>query len=290
MIAVDRGHEGFCLADPLFYDDPARARDDDVDFAAAHLPLPPGWRSVEFEDWLAYGPPGQEHLPTQGWKLHISTTVEGAAEVLSIVRAYCLGHDLAFKFVRSAQLLLLANGKYAHRGSSGKFVTLYPADDAAFERVATDLDTLLGGRPGPYILSDLRLGAGPVYVRYGGFTDRWCIGPDGELVPAIEAPGGGLVPDRRGATFHLPSWVELPRFLQPHVDARAAMTVVDLPYRIVRPLHFSNGGGVYLAEEIEGGRTVVLKEARPHAGLAMDGSDAVARLHRERDMLGLLAG
>jgi len=34
----------------------------------------------------------------------------------------------------------------------------------------------------------------------------------------------------------------------------------------------------------------VLKEARPYAGLAADGSDAVTRLQRERDMLMLLSG
>jgi RIO-like serine/threonine protein kinase len=35
---------------------------------------------------------------------------------------------------------------------------------------------------------------------------------------------------------------------------------------------------------------VVLKEARPHAGLAADGADAVERLRREREMLERLAG
>ena len=286
---MDRGHEGYCIADPLFFDDPAQARDDDVDFAVAAEALPVGWTRVEFEDWLAHGLEGAP-VPDQGWKVHVSASLDDAPGTLRVVYDYCLAHGLAFKYVRSAQLLLLANSKYADRGSSGKFLTLYPADDVAFERVVTDLQALLVGRSGPYILSDLRIGEGPVYVRYGGFSEHWCIGPGGDLVPAIEQPGVGLVPDRRGATFHLPDWVELPAFLAPHLQARASTTVENLPYRIQRPLHFSNGGGVYLAEDARTGATVVLKEARPHAGLAMDGSDAVARLHRERDMLGRLAG
>src|ERR671924_1163299 len=57
-----------------------------------------------------------------------------------------------------------------------------------------------------------------------------------------------------------------------------------------RALHFSNGGGVSLAPNRRTGEQVVLKEARPHAGLASDGADAVARLQREREMLTRLAG
>ena len=35
---------------------------------------------------------------------------------------------------------------------------------------------------------------------------------------------------------------------------------------------------------------MILKEARPYAGLAADGSDAVARLRREHDFLRRLSG
>ncbi|MDQ4037209.1 MAG: class III lanthionine synthetase LanKC [Actinomycetota bacterium] len=286
---MDRGYEGFCLTDPLFYDSPTVSRWDDVDFKVADLTVPDGWRRTELEDWLVYAPE-QASLPTQGWKIHVSATLDNAAEILDVIWDYCIPRGIAFKFVRSRQLLLLANGKYAHRGSSGKFVTIFPADDAEFEAVATELDAALGGQPGPYILSDLRWGQGPLYVRYGGFTERYCIGGHGELEPAIEDPDGDLVPDRRGATFYTPPWVSVPDCLAPHLAARTSQTVEDIPYRIERPLHFSNGGGVYAGVDRETGQAVVLKEARPHAGLAVDGADAVTRLRRERDMLARLAG
>lgn len=285
---MERGYEGFCLVDPVFFDSPTLARDDDVDFAIAGAAVPPGWKRTEFEDWLVYSP-RQIRLPDQGWKVHASATAADAEHILATVHEYCLSRGIAFKFVRSAQLLLLSNGKYAHRGSSGKFVTIYPADDAQFESIVTDLDTALRGRTGPYILSDLRIADGPLYVRYGGFTDRYCIGADGELEPAIEDGTGQLVPDRRGATFYTPPWVSVPEFLVPHLQARATTTMADLPYRIDRPLHFSNGGGVYAATDSRSGGSVVLKEARPYAGLDMDGADSIARLRGERDMLQRLA-
>lgn len=285
---MDRGHEAYCLADPHFFENPVLARDDDVDFDLAARRLPAGWARSEFEDWLVSTPPALS-LPNQGWKIHVSASLDGAPAIGAIVWDYCTARRIAFKFVRSSQLLLLANGKYAHRGSSGKFVTIYPADNAQFELLATELDELLRGQSGPYILSDLRIGDGPVYVRYGGFSDRWCFSDGGELCPAIEDPSGRLVPDHRGSTFAPPAWAELPDFLEPHIAARAHTTVADLPYRIERPLHFSNGGGVYLAVDTRNEQTVVLKEARPFAGLAMDGEDAVTRLRRERDMLRHLA-
>src|SRR6266566_1312953 len=184
----------------------------------------------------------------------------------------------------------MRNAKYAPRGASGKVVTVYPTDEAACERILAELDAMLDGAPGPYILSDLRYGTGPLYVRYGGFTERYCPGPRGEMVPAIENPAGELVPDPRSPVFTVPPWVRLPGFLAPHLAARNSMTIAGLPYEVEQALHFSNGGGVYAAVDKRTGERVILKEARPHAGLAADGSDAVARLRREHDILRRLSG
>lgn len=153
---------------------------------------------------------------------------------------------------------------------------MYPADEAELESILTDLGALLDGQAGPYILSDLRWGTGPLYVRYGGFAGRWCLGPDGEQVPAIADPDGRLVPDRRGPSFKPPEWVALPSFLEPHLLARNSARADQLPFRIEKALHFSNGGGVYAGFDPATGDPVVLKEGRPHAGLAADGSDAAA--------------
>jgi tRNA A-37 threonylcarbamoyl transferase component Bud32 len=182
------------------------------------------------------------------------------------------------------------NAKYAPRGSSGKFVTIYPTDVDALGTILRDLGERLEGEPGPYILSDLRWNEGPLYVRYGGFALRHCLSARGDQVPAIEDPTGGLVPDRRDAVFYTPPWVTLPELLVPQLAARNATTVKDLPYRVKQVLHFSNGGGLYEATDQRTGTQVVLKEARPYAGLAADGADAVQRLERERETLERLAG
>lgn len=284
---MDTRYENYCAADPVFYDRLA-ATPRDADFSVAARRLPDGWQRHEHDDWLVHSPAGRR-LPEQGWKIHVSATLDNAERLLDACWSYCVEHRLAFKYLRGRHILLMRNSKYAARGSSGKLLAIYPDDEAACERVLVDLDAVIGGEPGPYILSDLRWGSGPLFVRYGGFAGRTCVSEHGELVAAIADPSGRLVPDRRGPVFTLPDWLELPAFLAPHLAARNAVTLADLPYRVEAVLHFSNGGGVYRATDTRDGRTVVLKEARPHAGLDSLGEDAVARLDREARMLARLA-
>jgi hypothetical protein len=279
----------YCLTDPVFYDSFILKATEEHDYELAKGPVPDGWQRIPSGDWLMYVPQDPV-LPTQGWKVHASACMASAPETLAVIWEYCIARNIPFKFIRSKELFFLRNVKYSPRGASGKFVTIYPADETQLEIMLTELGAALDGQAGPYILSDLRYGAGPLYVRYGGFVERYCIGAGGELELALEDATGKLIPDRRGATFATPDWVTLPEFLAPHLEARNSATVQGLPYRIEYALHFSNGGGVYAAKHLPTGDDVVLKEARPHAGLAWDGADAVARLGRERDTLQRLAG
>ncbi|MGH3835902.1 MAG: class III lanthionine synthetase LanKC [Pseudonocardiaceae bacterium] len=286
---MDKRYEVYCLVDPYFYDSTSQVGEQPLDFELGHSPVPAGWAASELEDWCVRRPVDAE-LPPQGWKVHVSACLDNAEWVLAAVADYCANRRLAFKFLRSPDALLLANAKYADRGSSGKFVTIYPADEAQLEAVLTGLGEVLDGSRGPYVLSDLRWGKGPLYVRYGGFAERYCLSETGSWELAVEDPEGRLVPDRRGPTFRLPEWVSLPAFLEPHLAARNSVRVDGLPYRIERALHFSNGGGLYVGQHCDTGAQVVLKEARPHAGLDVDGTDAVARLRREQQILEWLAG
>ena len=266
---MDDAYTMYCLTDTIFYDSFTLKATADHDFELAQGPVPEGWRRTPSGDWMAYTPP-EPVLPRQGWKIHVSACMDSVEEILAATWEYCIARDIPFKFIRSKEFFFLRNTKYAARGASGKFVTIYPADEAQLEIVLTELGAILAGQPGPYILSDLRWGAGPLYVRYGGFAERYCIGAGGELELALEDENGVLVPDQRGTTFSVPAWVTLPEFLVPHLADRNSTTVEGLPYRIDHALHFSNGGGVYGATHLPTGENVVLKEARPYAGLAWD--------------------
>jgi hypothetical protein len=281
-------YEAFCIVDPHFYDKPGRGRAPEH-FAAAQRPAPDGWQRRSDDHWAIYFPV-DHRLPGQGWKVHVSGRPENAERIIDVVWDYCMARGTAFKFLCSRMVVLARNSKYAGRGGSGKLVTIYPVDEAEMELVCKELDEALAGEDGPYILSDLRWRAGPVHVRYGGFAHRYCRDERGESVLAIEDASGTLVPDVRGPVFSVPPWVSVPDALAPHLAARSATTVADIPYDITEALHFSNGGGVYAGRDKRSGAKVVFKEGRPHAGLSGDGSDAVTRLRRERDTLDRLKG
>ncbi|MFE1249267.1 class III lanthionine synthetase LanKC [Streptomyces sp. NPDC058735] len=296
---MDKRYEVYALADRHFYETPDRLAGGGPG-TAPHLyetagrPVPEGWASARIGDWLTMTPLGPDGEPVrglaQGWKIHASATRANAEKVAGIVWDYCVERRIPFKFVPGPHLLHLRNTKYAPRDGSGKFVTVYPAGEEQLHQVLRELGALLEGFEGPYVLTDLRWGEGPLYVRYGAFARSFVVDGRGSLVPAVRDGEGRLVPDRRSPSFQVPDWVTLPAFLQPHLDARNTTTVGELPYRIEKALHFSNGGGVYAGTDTRDGRKVVLKEGRPHAGLAADGADAVARLEREKSALERVAG
>ena len=286
---MDDGYEQYCFADPLFFDIFECSDSSGPSFLAQLPPLPEGWDTQVMAGWRVLRPRDRQ-LPSQGWKIHVSAGLDNAADVLRVVYEYCTGLRISFKFLDDRAILLARSSKYAPRAASGKFITIYPSDEGELHRVLADLAAALDGEQGPYVLSDLRYGAGPLYVRYGGFVGQWVFDENGERLPAVRRPDGTLVPDQRRPTFQMPDWVQLPEFLAPHLAARRSSDTVEFPYRVTGSLHFSNGGGVYTANRIDDDLPVVLKEARPLAGLDADGIDAVARLHREWDALRALSG
>ncbi|MFF3448610.1 class III lanthionine synthetase LanKC [Streptomyces sp. NPDC002667] len=285
---MDNRYEAYAYADPIFYDSPRRWGAQE-EFAAVSRPLPAGWERGDLEIWAVVRPQDVQ-LPAQGWKIHVSSCAEDAEAVLEQVYDYCLREHITFKFLRGLPILQMQNSKYSPRGSSGKFCTIYPVGDAELRRCLEGLGPLLAGRRGPYILSDLRWGEGPLYLRYGGFAERHCHNDAGQRVLALEDPEGRLVPDVRGAGFSVPDWAPMPDFVQGAIAERNAPQAPELPYTVERVLHFSNAGGVYLGRKDADGPQVVLKEARPHAGLDQRGVDAVTRLQQEHDMMARLAG
>lgn len=268
-----------------FYEPPQAAGDDLVDVAG---PPPAGYRQSLNREWCGWST--RDDLPAQGWKIHVSATTATARRVLTTTLRYCTRHGVDVKFLRSISTLGRRNSKYGDRGGSGKFITIYPRDDGELEKILRELDAEIGGEQGPAILSDLRWAEGPLYVRYGAFVLRYGRDEQGRQVPCIEAPDGSLVPDERRPGFHPPAWAPLPAFLDEALQARARGTLDDFPFVVRSAIHFSNGGGVYLAEDTRTGAKVVLKEARPHAGIDEADVDAVERLRVERDALEKLDG
>ncbi|SDR21740.1 Serine/threonine protein kinase [Thermostaphylospora chromogena] len=286
-VSLDDRYAAFAVADPVFYDRPGRG--EHRPFTALRRPTPAGWLRQDTDEWVHFAPENVT-LPAQGWKVHASATQANCDEIATRVIDYCLSARVAFKVVPGPLHYRLTISKYADRSASGKLATIYPQDEAELERVLHELGEILDGQPSPYVLSDLRWRRGPLYVRYGAFLRRPFVDEHGLVREGIEDPDGRLVPDPREPVFSPPPWVRIPDFLRPALRARESAALSAFGYSIVRAIHFSNGGGVYEGRDKKTGAKVLLKEARPFAGVDAAGRDAVARLRNERRILEWLDG
>lgn len=249
--------------------------------------LPLATRVVREAFWTHVQPLGAA-VPMQGWKLHVSATPGNARAILERVTRICVQANVPFKFASDPFVLSLLLGKGCARGSSGKFMTLYPRDE---QQARTLLETLYGQLKdfeGPYVLSDRRYrDCAVLYYRYGGFTPITRRDPDGALTSYLIRPDLSLEADERTPQYQQPDWLRDP-FQPDEPDEDAAL--LNGRYEVQQVLNYSNSGGVYLAADQQTGATVVLKEARPHVNASVTGQDAVEQLRKEHRLLTLLGG
>lgn len=272
-----------------FYEPLERYEPDHVLTDEVRHSLPPGWRMVRTGIWVNVFPP-RPNLPYQGWKIHVSATPMNAPRILRAVHSVCTSHDTAYKVLCDVNMLMLVNSKLMHRGSSGKFITIYPEHADKCGVLLDRLYQLLQDEEGPYILSDRRYKDCKVlYYRYGTNAGLQRMALDGSWRPHFISPEGKEVPDDRQPRFVLPPWVSDP-FQPPQAPPKSTPTLRDGRYTITRALSFSNSGGVYLARDGLTGETVVVKEARPYTQTDRNGRDAISLLQKEWRILRKLAG
>lgn len=253
-----------------------------------HLNIPQNWIFSSDEHWKIYLCKGVQ-IPRQGWKIHVSSTVKHARETLELISNYLFESKIPFKHVTNLRELLMKNSKYGDRSSSGKFMTIYPQTETQFVELLDELSELIDHLPrGPYILSDKRWKNSNIFFRYGAFAEIYTT-INGEQVLAIEDESGNLIPDHRGTSYSLPSFIEEPEAVKEmSLEQNKIHAEIDSElsnYDITSALHFSNGGGVYLATDKRTNDEVVIKEGRPNAGLDGAGRDAIKRLKHEAKML-----
>lgn len=247
--------------------------------------LPEEWQIIRNGVWFQCYPDKEVKLPKQGWKIHISGTIKNAKEILKVVVPILAQNSTSFKFAVDMWMLALINSKNWYRGSSGKFITVYPIDEDNFKFLIEELYQKTKDFEGPYILSDRRYKDSKViYYRYGGILPYSELSVDGSIVSYLASPDGETIQDIRYPYFNPPGWVNDPFRTDENTFVNEP-TLKDGKYTILSALNFSNSGGVYLARDNATGETVVVKEARPFVGLRETGEDAIALLSKEYRLL-----
>ncbi|MFF3499807.1 class III lanthionine synthetase LanKC [Streptomyces sp. NPDC003247] len=272
---------GEAIADEQFYAPLATMADPGPRFAPARVPA--GWRGTDRDIWTAWSGP-RVRRAEQGWKIHVSARLERAQEVLDVVADTCFAEDVPFKHVSARFFFLFLHHKHAPRAQSGKFCAVYPPDDDTARRLLGRLADALHAEDGTYVLSDRRYrDSRTVHYRYGAFTRRGRLLPDGTREPLLRDGHGRDAVDLRRPAFTLPDGITDPFVAEEPAPHRGAIRIRD--YEVLQVLQPSNAGGAYRARDTRTGRLVLLKEARAHNGYTWDGADARQRLRHEYDVL-----
>ncbi|WP_426367969.1 protein kinase domain-containing protein [Streptomyces sp. E-08] len=233
--------------------------------------LPAGWTIHRHDIWLhanreeSSWPNGQAHEITQGFKIHVSSALDTALQVMKIVIPECVKRGIEFKVVGDPQLHIMLDGKRQTRAASGKFMTIYPLETEAMRELLEVLYRLTRDEPlaGPHILSDRRYRDSRILsYRYGGFYPPQRVRIDGTHETLLVSPDGEYVSDERVPYFRLPPWAVDPFGAGPLTRSGEQIALKDR-YLVESAHGFSNAGGTYYGTDTVTGAPVFIKEARP---------------------------
>lgn len=204
-------------------------------------------------------------------KVYISASILNSVDVLHVAIPWLLFHKVSFRVIASNVLLKKINENLFGYLLSGKFITVYPANDAELVHTVTSLGSLLVGYKSPPIPLAYRFqDDSAVYCEYNqaSLTQDLILSKSDQQVNQI------LVND--------------------HNSTKNIKLLLLEKYILIETIRQRARGGTYLALEVISNkfacRKVVIKEARDFSEIEFSGVDAVTRLCWQFKMLDFLYG
>lgn len=287
-------HIQYMFVSPTYFESVNQYSSDGCWYDLIRENLEGDWDIQRWSYWII-AHPSEILMPDQGFKIHISPDYERIEDELVRSVKILSKYRCSFKVVADKKLLGVMNSKSFSRTASGKFITIYPNSHADFLKITQELSNTLKDFKGPYILTDKRVpDSEVVYYRYGGFRRIEMVTDEDLVQNAIKDVQGNYIPDKRLPFFHLPQGVDDPFLRKEELTKEKEFdSTLGGKYKIKSAIAFSNGGGIYKGEEILSGREVLIKEARPYAGIRDPDHiiyDSVSAIKSESDVLEHLRG
>lgn len=219
---------------------------------------------------------GRLDEPSQGWKLHVAATILDACDVLQKIGPMLDSHDVQYKAPNSLdELLKINSGLHYGYSQVGKFITIYPRDNALAVRLAEILDDLTKDFAKISVPFDDQYSPGSaIFYRYGSFVRvEGCNADDTTFLAIRDAEGNKVADDRLSVK---PDWVA---DIFPPKDGLTensfAGTPLGISYRIFSAIRQRGKGGTYRAVDLteKEPRLCVVKEGRRHGEVAWNDQD-----------------
>lgn len=194
-------------------------------------------------------------LPHQGWKIHVSATIQNYQTVLNHVAFLSQKLKFSFKYASSISLINSLLDIHGSRINGGKLITIYPQNKEHCSRLLYDLYRFLKNFSGPIVLTDAQFkGTTNISYRYGLFVAT-------EEKNYLYCNGKKYL-DKKEPYFLLPPFIDTDPFAKDALDPIKPNTLWDnisLDYAI----QFSLGGGVYLGNYLNKYKIVLKEESSP---------------------------
>ena len=230
--------------------------------------------------------------PAQGWKIHVSSTVLTAWEILSAIGPYLRSQGILFKAPTSLDVLARLNsGIFYGYTQIGKFITIYPESERQFKSLVPALRQLTANwHSGPTVPFDIRFQKSCIYYRYGAFKTRMTVTLEGHSVTSIVKPDGSEIEDSRHISSEHLGWVKDPISKGSKVSSKLHDGLFNDRYLVFRALAQRGKGGVYegLDLKTDPPRLCILKEGRSNGETSWDRRDGTWRIMNETTVLNLL--
>lgn len=194
-------------------------------------------------------------IPYQGWKIHISGTLENYQDILNKVHSICNDNKIDYKYINNTDSVLHIFSKKANPIEVGKFITLYPPSKKEFLSLLEQLYEALKSYQGIQVLTDRYYKDSQViHYRFGVMNAK------------LYEQGRPKLVDKEGTVFEdiVGPYYQCPVFEDDSFEFKEEDTdsLLHNRYEMKLIIHESGSGNVYLAIDTESNQKVVIKEAR----------------------------
>ena len=220
-------------------------------------------------------------IPYQGWKIHISATLDNYQKILDSVTTICLTNDTPFKFINSTEKLFFIFSKKTSQTEIGKFITIYPENDQTFLYLLDVLYQEIKYESGIQILTDQNYKQSEViFYRYGLMNASVKNGQR----PCLFDNNGVEYPDLPGAYYSCPKFVT-----EYFPEKTNTSTILKERYDMKSILYQTGAGNIYIAIDITNSKKVIIKEARKYVYATRD-ITSIELLKNETKIIKKLSG